>query len=217
MVTDLMHTMLHLDVFLAQWTVAYGAWVYLILFAIVYAETGLVVCPFLPGDSLLFAVGALCAIEGSALNYLNVWIVLFIAAFLGDNTNYQVGLRIGERIAHVNNSFFFNRKNLHKAQEFYKKYGSFAVVFARFMPIVRTFAPFTAGLAKMPYLRFITFSLVASVTWISLFLTTGFYFGNLPVVKKNFHLVIFAVIILSLLPIVIGVIKNSWAERKAKV
>lgn len=218
MLAQFIYTILHLDIFLAQWTIQYGSWIYLLLFLIVFAETGLVLFPFLPGDSLLFALGALCALEGGGLNYWLVWSVLFFAAFLGDNVNYQVGHRIGDQIHNLRDGYIFNKKNLNKAHSFFQSHGALAIIMARFIPILRTFMPFTAGLGRMPYIKYISYSLTASFLWISTFLTAGFYFGNLTSVKKNFHLVILAVVLVSVLPLLGGVIRNFFnSPNKIKV
>jgi membrane-associated protein len=177
-----------------------GPWTYLLLFAIVFCETGLVVTPFLPGDSLLLAVGALAAIDGSPLSLPLLLILLFAAAITGDNVNYWIGYRVGPRVFSSEQSRLFNKKYLLRAQEFYEKYGGKAIVLARFVPIIRTFAPFVAGIGKMKYRWFLVYSLGGGSVWVLLFVLGGYAFGNVPVVKRNFHLVIFAVIFVSLLP-----------------
>jgi membrane-associated protein len=177
-----------------------GPWTYLLLFAIVFCETGLVVTPFLPGDSLLLAVGALAAIDGSPLSLPLLLILLFTAAIAGDNVNYWIGYRVGPRVFSSERSWLFNKKYLLRAQEFYEKYGGKAIVLARFVPIIRTFAPFVAGIGRMKYRWFLFYSLTGGAVWVLLFVLGGYAFGNVPVVKRNFHLVIFAVIFVSLLP-----------------
>lgn len=211
MLQTLIDFILHLDVHLAELTAAYGSWVYLILFLIIFAETGLVVTPFLPGDSLLFAVGALASIEGSGLNIGWMWILLIFAAFLGDNVNYQVGFFLGPKVFNQPKSMFLNPAHLHRTKEFYQRYGIRTVLFARFMPILRTFAPFVAGVAQMSLVRYMLFSLLGSFLWMSLFLGAGFYFGNMPQVKSNFHYVILVVIVISFLPVVVTALKNRKA------
>lgn len=206
--------LLHLDVYLAQWTAAYGVWVYALLFVIVFAETGLVVAPFLPGDSLLFAVGALASLQSGGLNVGLVAILLMLAAFLGDNLNYFVGRQIGPRIFSREKSLLLNPRHLQRTQEFYREHGAKTVVIARFMPIIRTFAPFVAGVGKMRYGHFLGFSLLGSLLWMSCFLGAGYYFGNLPSVKSNFHIVIFTVIGLSVLPMLIAAIRER-SQKKA--
>lgn len=213
MFQTLIDILLHLDVHLAELTSNYGTWVYLILFLIIFAETGLIVTPFLPGDSLLFAVGALASIESSGLNIGLLWILLISAAFIGDNVNYQVGSYFGPKVFSRPKSIFLNPAHIHRTHDFYQKYGVRTVLFARFMPILRTFAPFVAGVAQMPLVKYMVFSLIGSVLWMSVFLGAGFYFGNMPQIKSNFHYVILAVIFVSFLPVVITALKN----RKATV
>jgi membrane-associated protein len=177
-----------------------GPWTYLLLFAIIFCETGLVVTPFLPGDSLLLAVGAVAAIPGSPLSLPLLLILLFAAAICGDNVNYWIGYRVGPRVFSSEKSRLFNKNYLLRAQEFYEKHGGKAIVLARFVPIIRTFAPFVAGIGKMNYRWFLFFSVTGGAAWVLIFVLGGYAFGTLPVVKRNFHLVIFAVIFVSLLP-----------------
>ncbi len=204
---------LHLDKHLVEWASWMGPWLYLLLFAVIFAETGLVVTPFLPGDSLLFAVGALTAAEGSPLSLGPIIILLIIAGVLGDAVNYSVGYRLGPKVFSRQDSFWLNQKHLAKAQEFYEKYGGKAIVFARFVPIVRTFAPFVAGIGKMTYRRFAIFNVAGAIAWVVGFTVAGNRFGNIPLVKRNFQYVILAIIILSVLPAVIEIIRE---RRKAK-
>jgi membrane-associated protein len=202
---------LHINDHLAVMVETYGVWVYAILFLIVFAETGLIVTPFLPGDSLLFAVGAIAASTGK----LDPWLcggVIMLAAFCGDNVNYWAGRVIGPRIFNKEDSFFFRRAHLEKTEQFYNKYGSRTVIIARFVPIVRTFAPFVAGVGKMPYPRYMAFSFIGSLLWVPICVGAGVYFGQMEVVKKNFELVILGVIGVSLLPIVIEVLKNKFGK-----
>lgn len=215
MIAQIIDFFLHLDVHLAQLSAAYGLWLYLIVFLIVFAETGLVVTPFLPGDSLLFALGALATLEGSGLSIGVLWVLLMVAAFLGDNTNYFVGRKFGAMVFTREKSLFLNPDNLRKTQEFYMKYGARTIIYARFMPIFRTLVPFVAGVGAMAYSRFIKFSLIGAVLWITSFLIAGYYFGNLPAVKSNFHIVIFSVIGLSVLPMVIGLLRARFSTKRA--
>ncbi len=201
---------LHLDKHLVEWTTTLGGWLYLLLFIVVFCETGLVVTPFLPGDSLLFAVGALTAIEGSPLSLPIVIGLLIVAGILGDAVNYSIGYRVGPKVFHSETSRFLNKKHLLKAQAFYEKYGGKTIIFARFMPIVRTFAPFVAGIGKMTYPRFAMFNVVGAITWVVSFTVAGYFFGNIPAVKRNFQYVILAIIVLSVLPAAI----ELWRERK---
>lgn len=209
LIRQFIEVILHLDQYLAGWTQDYGTWMYVILFLIVFAETGLVVTPFLPGDSLLFAVGAITAIEGSALNIYYLIPLLMLATFLGDNVNYRIGYLVGPQIFNKEDSIFLKRKNLVHTENFYKKYGALTVIIARFMPIVRTFAPFVAGVGRMTYGKYLGFSMLGSILWINSFLWAGKIFGNNPIVKSNFHIVIFAVIGLSVLPMIIAFIRSK--------
>jgi membrane-associated protein len=213
MLQQFLDIMLHLDVHLAQWSSAFGIWLYLILFLIIFAETGLVVAPFLPGDSLLFAAGALATIEGSGLNIGVLWILLVFAAIIGDSTNYYIGKRVGPRIFSVEKSLFLNPKYLERTSNFYHEHGIKTVIFARFMPILRTFAPFVAGVGQMQYRKFFLFSVLGSLLWMSCFLGAGFFFGNIPSIKSNFHIVIFTVIGVSFLPVLVGVVKSRLAAK----
>jgi membrane-associated protein len=210
LITHFIDVILHLDAHLNAWATAFGPWLYVILFAVIFAETGLVVTPFLPGDSLLFAVGALCAIEGSPLNVGLMMVILVVAAVTGDAVNYAIGQRIGPRVFKSESSRWLNKKHLERTQRFYERHGGKTIIIARFVPIIRTFAPFVAGIGKMGYRRFFSFNVFGGVAWVVGFLLAGFLFGNLPIVKKQFHIVIFAIIILSVLPAVF----EFWRERR---
>ena len=172
-------------------------------------ETGLVVTPFLPGDSLLFAAGALAA--KGMFNVLGLYFLLIAAVFLGDNVNYWVGRLIGQKLFESNNKLF-KRKHLEKTQDFYAKYGTKAVILARFVPIVRTFAPFVAGIGKMPYLKFLTFSVIGSLLWNTLFIFGGYFLGNIPVMKANFEYVVLAIIFVSVIPIGVEIMKAKMKK-----
>jgi len=203
---------LHLDQHLVQWTQWLGPWMYVILFAIIFAETGLVVTPFLPGDSLLFAVGALCSLPGG-LNIFLTLLLLTLAGIIGDSVNYHAGRYFGikafDRYPH-----FFKPQYLQQTHQFYAKWGAFTIVAARFAPIVRTFAPFVAGVGHMNYRRFVTYNIIGAVAWVFCFVLAGYFFGNLPFVKKHFHLVIFSVIGISLIPILAPWISSLLQKRK---
>lgn len=190
---------LHLDKHLVELVTQYGVWTYGILFLIVFCETGLVVTPFLPGDSLLFAVGALAAKE--ALDVYWVSLLLMVAAILGDTVNYWIGYKIGPKVFTSESSPWLNRKHLERTHHFYEKYGGKTIIIARFMPIIRTFAPFVAGIGHMHYGRFQAFNVAGAATWVVLFIGGGYFFGNIPLVKNNFGLVTVAIIIASLLPV----------------
>ena len=200
--SQLIEWVLHVDKHLKELMVAIGAeWLYLVLFLIVFCETGLIVLPFLPGDSLLFAVGALCAIPDSPLQLWVLLPLLSVAAILGDAVNYWAGFHIGPRIFKSESSRWFNREHLLKAQGFYEKYGSKTIVIARFIPIVRTFAPFVAGIGKMNFAKFWFYNIVGGVAWVSIFLLAGYFLGRLELIQKNFCLVTIGIILVSVLPI----------------
>ena len=198
----------HLDQHLSQWSAMMGGWLYVALFAVIFCETGLVVTPFLPGDSLLFAIGALCALENSTVSASIMIPLLLAAAVLGDAVNYSIGRQIGPRVFTSETSKLLNKKHLLRTQAFYEKYGGKAIIIARFVPIVRTFAPFVAGVGQMRYSRFFLFNVIGAVAWVCLFIPAGMAFGNIPTVKRNFHLVIFAIIFLSILPAVIEYLRE---------
>jgi membrane-associated protein len=199
----------HLDRHLAVLLEQYGPWIYAIIFLVIFCETGLVVTPFLPGDSLLFVAGTLWATSGMSVHLLAALIVL--AAFCGDNLNYFVGRKLGLRLFKPD-SRFLNRGALEKTQAFYAKYGPRTVIMARFVPLVRTFAPFVAGIGRMHYPRFILFSLAGSLLWVGLLVYGGYFFGNIPIVKNNLSWVILAIIVISVGPIVIELLKARLAK-----
>jgi membrane-associated protein len=202
---------LHLDRHLADLTQALGPWIYFLLFAIVFCETGLVVTPFLPGDSLLFAIGALASIPDSGLDLGAVAALLIAAAVIGDAVNYMVGAYIGPRVFSSESSRWLNKQHLQRTHEFYEKYGGKTIILARFVPIIRTFAPFVAGVGNMGYRRFAAFNVIGAVAWVVGFLVLGYSFGNLPMVKKQFHYVLFGIIFLSILP---GIIEYIRARKE---
>jgi membrane-associated protein len=210
----LIDIILHPDQHLLELAHFMGPWLYWVLFLIIFAETGLVVTPFLPGDSLLFAVGAISALPDSPLHVVNTSLLLVAAAFFGDNVNYRVGMWVGAKAFSNDKAMWLNPRNLAKTQAFFARYGSFAVFLGRFAPIVRTFAPFVAGMGKMDFRKFWLNSFFGSLVWIHVFLYAGYFFGNLPFVKTNFHYVILAVIVVSLLPMVIGALKRNGAAQK---
>ena len=202
---------MHIDIHLASITAEYGLITYGILFLIIFAETGLVVAPFLPGDSLLFAAGAICA-----LGTLNVGVMialLIIAAILGDGVNYAIGKRVGPKVFKSQSSRWFNKTHLTKTHDFYEKYGGKTIIIARFMPFVRTFAPFVAGIGKMTYRTFAIYNIVGAVVWVGGFSMLGYFFGNLPGVKRNFTLVIGAIILLSVMPMIIELVRSRFRKR----
>ena len=198
LIAQLVDLFLHLDRYLGVFLHDYGLWVYALLFAIIFAETGFVVTPFLPGDSLLFVAGTLAATGGLDVQWL---IPLLIAAsFGGDNTNYWIGHHLGPRVFRHNNSRLLNHEYLDRTRDFYNRHGGKTILLARFLPILRTFAPFVAGVGRMPYARFLAFSLTGSVLWIGLFVLAGYFFGHLPVVRQNLTLMMLGIIAVSLLP-----------------
>jgi membrane-associated protein len=201
---------LHLDVHLTELIRDYGGWTYGILFAIIFCETGLVVTPFLPGDSLLFATGALAA--GGAMNVAFLWVLLVVAAILGDSVNYAIGKAVGTRVFKPD-ARVLKTEYLRRTEEFYAKYGGKTIIIARFIPIVRTYAPFVAGACAMNYAKFITYNIIGGIVWITGFLFAGYFFGNIPAVKDNFGLVIIVIILLSVLPGVFEYVKSRRAAR----
>lgn len=205
---NMLDLFLHLDEYLAQIIATYGAWTYAILFTVIFVETGLVIFPFLPGDSLLFAAGTF-----AALGSLNIWFLLgllMVAAILGDTVNYSIGHYLGERAYNIK---WIKKEYLDRTHAFFEKHGGKAIFLARFVPIVRTFAPFVAGIGKMDYSYFITYNLAGGITWVALFTLLGYFFGNLEFVQKNFELVIIAIILISVLPMAF----EWWkARRKTK-
>jgi len=205
--------MTHLNVHLNDWARDMGGWLYVVLFLVIFCETGLVVTPFLPGDSLLFAVGALCALDGSPLMVGLVAPLLIVAAVLGDAVNYSAGRHIGPRVFTSETSFLLNKKHLARTQAFYEKYGGKTIIIARFMPIIRTFAPFVAGIGHMRYQRFAAFNVIGALAWVGLFVPAGYLFGNLEYVQKRFHIVILAIIVLSVMPAVIE-FAREWRARR---
>ncbi|HEY7182388.1 MAG TPA: DedA family protein [Blastocatellia bacterium] len=212
LIKHLIDIVLHLDTHLVDLVTRYGTFSYAILFAIIFCETGLVVTPFLPGDSLLFAIGALSA--KGALDVYTVALLLTLAAILGDSTNYWIGYFVGPKVFRSENSRWFNRAYLERTSAFYEKYGAKTVIIARFMPIIRTFAPFVAGIGRMYYPRFLFFSVIGSFLWIGLFITAGYQFGNLQWVKDRFALVILAVIFISILPALIEAVRAKMARKQ---
>ena len=206
---------LHLDRHLNEWAADLGPWLYVVLFLIIFCETALVVTPFLPGDSLLFAVGALSASEGSPIRIGFVVVLLIVAAVLGDAVNYSIGKYFGPKVFRWEKSRFFNPDHLVKTQRFYEKYGGKTIVLARFVPIVRTFAPFVAGIGRMQYRRFAVFNVAGGIAWVVLFAVAGYLFGGLETVKRNFQYVILAIIVVSLLPIAIEFLRARREKADA--
>src|SRR5512136_2028705 len=204
---------LHLDRHLAEVIQSYGMFTYVILFLVVFCETGLVVTPFLPGDSLLFAAGSFAAL--GALDVRLLFLLLWAAAVLGDNVNYAIGHYLGPRVFHYERSRFFNPDHLRKTHRFYEKYGVKTIIIARFVPIVRTFSPFVAGVGAMRYPRFLAFDVVGGLLWVGICVFAGYFFGNLPLVRKNFSLVIVAIVLVSVMPAVVEYLRHRREARRA--
>ncbi len=208
---------MHLPEHLEKFAHEQHQWVYLLLGAIVFCETGLVVLPFLPGDSLLFACGALA--ERGGLNVAVLGLVFMAAALLGDNVNYWLGRALGPRILRGESVPLLNKKNLDRTRKFFARHGGKAVVMARFVPIVRTFAPFTAGVGAMPYARFLTFSVGGAALWVGVCVAVGWFMGNIPIVKDNFSIVVIAIVFVSVIPVLIGMVRarrEAMEERRAR-
>ena len=208
---DFFDFILRVDQHLFEFIKNYGMWIYGILFLIIFVETGFVVMPFLPGDSLLFAAGALAASTGA----MNPWVLillLFIAAVLGDTVNYQIGKYIGPRVFEIE-SRFINKQHLIKTQHFFERHGGKTIIFARFIPFARTFAPFVAGAGSMNYKFFLSFNAIGAICWVGSFITLGYLFGNMPIVKDNFTHLIFGIIILSILPGIFGYLRHKFFNK----
>jgi membrane-associated protein len=204
---------LHLDKHLAEVIQSYGHWTYALLFTIVFLETGLVVTPILPGDSLLFAAGSFAAL--GALDLSLLFVLLTMAAILGDTLNYAIGHYLGPKVFHYERSRFFNPEHLKRTHEFYERYGGKTIIIARFVPIVRTFAPFVAGVGAMSYARFVTYNVLGGVLWVAVCLAAGYFFGNLPFVKKNFSVVILGIVFVSVLPAIVEYLRHRAEARRA--
>jgi membrane-associated protein len=216
-VQQIIHFFLHLDTYIQGWINSYAAWTYLILFSIIFCETGFVVTPFLPGDSILFMAGYFANSHNitGANHGLNLWILIAVmsaAAILGDTVNYWIGAKIGPRAFKKEDARILKKKYLDETHDFYEKYGKATIILARFVPIVRTFAPFVAGIGDMTYTTFLAYNIIGGIAWVSLFLVAGYFFGGISVVKHNFTLVIVAIVIISVLPMAI----KAWSGRKKK-
>ena len=206
----------HLDEALNHWAAAMGGWLYVLLFAIIFCETGLVILPFLPGDSLLFAVGALGSSENSVINMPLMALVLIVAAVLGDAVNYSIGAKLGPKVFRSENSKLLNKKHLLAAQDFYERYGGKTIILARFIPIIRTFAPFIAGIGTMSYPRFALYNITGAILWVISLMSAGYYFGQIEYVKKNFEAVIVAIVVISVLPAVVEFVRAKMQSDRAK-
>lgn len=212
MIAQVLDLILNLDVYLQLVITAFPTLTYLLLFLILFLETGIVITPFLPGDSLLFAAGALAAI--GAFNITLLFLIVFIAAVLGDTVNYYLGEFFGPKVFKKESSFFFNKNYLIHAQKYYEKHGKKTIILARFIPVIRTFAPFVAGIGKMPYKTFISYNIIGGFLWCALFVFSGFLFGNIPFVKENFGIFVVAIILTSFIPLIDALIKHARAKKK---
>lgn len=197
---ELLDVVLHLDRYLNEWAGWMGSWLYVALFFIVFCETGLVVTPFLPGDSLLFAVGALCSVENASISLPLAMIVLILAAIVGDAANYSIGRYLGPAVFSSENSRLLNPRHIQRTHEFYEKYGGKTIFLARFVPIVRTFAPFVAGIGQMSYRHFAIWNVTGAIVWVVALTLAGYFFGQIPIVKNNFESVVLGIIVISMLP-----------------
>src|SRR5690606_32393574 len=212
LIYSLIDFILHIDDHLVEIVNNYQTWTYLILFLIIFAETGLVVTPFLPGDSLLFAAGAIIAKPETDLNIFIMWGLLFIAGVVGDLVNYHIGKYIGPK-AFSGKYKFLKKEYLEKTEGFYDKYGGKTIIYARFVPIIRTFAPFVAGVGSMSYGKFASYNIIGAFLWVSSFLFIGYFFGGLPIIKDNFTIVIFVIILLSFIPPIVEVVKEKYKNK----
>lgn len=207
LIASLVNIILHLDKNLLWLTQNYGVFVYVILFLIIFCETGLVITPFLPGDSLIFAAGTLASL--GSLNIMLLFIIISFAAIIGDTVNYWTGKIIGPGILKKEKIKFVKKEYIEKTEKFYEKYGNKTIILARFIPIIRTFAPFLAGVGSMSYSKFLTYNIIGGLVWVSLFLFGGYFFGNIPIVKENFSFVIIGIILISFVPIIVEYIKHK--------
>ena len=215
LVKNALDVFLHLDAHLNEWAIALGPWLYVVLFLVVFCETGLVVTPFLPGDSLLFAIGALASIDGSPISLPLMVVLLIAAAVLGDAVNYSIGSYVGPAVFTSERSRLLNPEHLRRTQEFYARHGRKTIFLARFVPIVRTFAPFVAGIGRMSYPVFAAWNVTGGFVWVVSLTLAGYFFGEIPVVKNNFETVILAIIGISVLPILLEYLRSRRAPAQA--
>jgi len=214
LIKKLIDFVLHINVHMAEIIHNYGTWTYALIFAIIFAETGLVVTPFLPGDSLLFVVGYFCSVPDTGLNIHLMALLLSAAAILGNVVNYTIGSYLGPKVFTREDSFLLRKKHLERARVFFEKYGGTAIIISRFVPIVRTFVPFVAGVGKMDYKRFWFYNAIGGISWVCIFLYLGFFFGGLEFVQKHFELVVPAIILISLIPIFVEFIRARMEAKK---
>lgn len=211
----ILHALLHIDAVLIDFVARYGVWTYALLFAIIFAETGFVVTPFLPGDSLLFTAGSLAAVAGATLNIKLLFVLLTIAAILGNKLNYLIGRFLGPRVFAFKKTWLFNPSHLQEAHAFYEKHGRKTIIIARFLPIIRSFAPFVAGIGSMNLKVFSLYNALSGLAWVGSLLYAGYYFGQLPLVQANFTLVIYGIILVSLLPALYAALFNKKTKSCA--
>ncbi len=211
---EFIEILLHIDEYLGTFIQQYGTWVYVLLFVIIFAETGFVVTPFLPGDSLLFVVGTLAG--SGYINIVVIYFILLAAAILGDTVNYWIGHKLGHKVFSKENSKLFNKQHLETTRKFFAKHGGKTIIIARFVPIVRTFAPFVAGMGSMHYSTFLAYNVLGGLLWVTSLLFAGYFFGSLPIIKDNFEIAIFAIIFLSLIPAIIEFFKARRESKKTK-
>jgi membrane-associated protein len=212
LIGNLIELFLHLDEHLNVVIQNYGVWTYLLLFLIIFLETGLVVTPFLPGDSLLFAAGTFAAL--GSLNVVWLFVLLSVAAIVGDTVNYWIGHYVGPKVFSSEKVRFLNKEHLERTHQFYEKHGGKTIILARFIPIIRTFAPFVAGIGKMTYWHFISYNVIGGVIWVAIFTFLGYFFGNIDIVKRNFTLVILVIIFISLVPVMIEFVNHRLRSRR---
>lgn len=212
-VSSVIDIFLHLDKHLSLYMNEYGFYIYLILFIIVFCETGLVILPFLPGDSLIFATGALAAV--GSIKLIPIYLIFCIAAIVGDTVNYSIGHFLREKVAGRENIRFLKKEYLDQTTAFFERHGSATIILARFVPIIRTFAPFVAGVGSMPYRKFISYNAIGGILWVTIALFAGYFFGNIPLVKNNFSIVVLGIVVISVLPLVFTFIKNKIAAKDA--
>lgn len=210
----LIDIILHLDEYLSVFIQNYGVWTYALIFIVIFCETGLVVTPFLPGDSVLFAAGALASL--GSLEIFSLFFVFYVAAVLGDTVNYAIGEKIGRGIMEKENVKFINKEYLEKAHKFYEKHGALTIVLGRFIPIIRTFVPFVAGISEMHYTTFIVYNMVGGLAWVALFLGSGYFFGNIPFIQEHFSILVIAIIIISVIPAVVAIVKDRLEASQKK-
>ena len=214
-IAKLLNVLLHLNLYLGQVADSYGSWIYAILFLIIFSETGLVVTPFLPGDALLFTVGTLTAQNGP-LNLPIILILLTVAGILGHTTNYWIGNSIGQRLFSNSRSRIFKRKHLEQTHAFYERHGAKTIMLSRFIPLIRTFAPFVAGMGSMSYRKFFAYNVIGAVVWVFGIVLLGHFFGNIPYVQKNYSLVILGIVVISMIPPALEILRGFLARSKAK-